>query len=145
MPVSALFRPTTPSPWPWLDPTRSWPRSSPNASHGHSEAAIETAEKLGFDTGLKARHPLVENCELPIYVANFVLMEYGTRHLWLPGHDQRDLDFTRKYGLNVVPVVAPQVQTPVHLKSPTKPMSAMGRWLIPTSWTVLPWMRPSRR
>ena len=76
---------------------------------GTSEAAIETAEKLGFDTGLKARHPLVEDCELPIYVANFVLMEYGTGAIFgCPGHDQRDLDFARKYGLNVVPVVAPQ-------------------------------------
>ncbi len=76
---------------------------------GTSEAAIETAEKLGFDTGLKARHPLAEDCELPIYVANFVLMEYGTGAIFgCPGHDQRDLDFARKYGLNVVPVVAPQ-------------------------------------
>ena len=74
-----------------------------------SEAAIETAEKLGFDTGLKARHPLVKDCELPIYVANFVLMEYGTGAIFgCPGHDQRDLDFARKYDLNVVPVVAPQ-------------------------------------
>jgi leucyl-tRNA synthetase len=76
---------------------------------GTSEAAIETVEKQGFDTGLKARHPLVEDCELPIYVANFVLMEYGTGAIFgCPGHDQRDLDFARKYGLNVVPVVAPQ-------------------------------------
>ena len=74
-----------------------------------SETAIETAEKLGFDTGLKARHPLVEDCELPIYVANFVLMEYGTGAIFgCPAHDQRDLDFARRYGLNVVPVVAPQ-------------------------------------
>ena len=76
---------------------------------GTSEAAIETADKLGFDTGLKARHPFVEDLELPIYVANFVLMEYGTGAIFgCPGHDQRDLDFARKYGLNVVPVVAPQ-------------------------------------
>ncbi|MEK9723915.1 MAG: leucine--tRNA ligase, partial [Rhodospirillaceae bacterium] len=75
---------------------------------GTSEAAIETAEKLGFDTGLKAMHPLVEGCELPVYVANFVLMEYGTGAIFgCPGHDQRDLDFARKYGLNVIAVVAP--------------------------------------
>ena len=54
--------------------------------HGHLEAVIETAEKKGFDTGLKVLHPLVEGWELPVYVANFVLMEYGTRrHLRLPG------------------------------------------------------------
>ncbi len=76
---------------------------------GTSEAAIETADKRGFDTGLKARHPLVEDCELPIYVANFVLMDYGTGAIFgCPGHDQRDLDFARKYNLNVVPVVLPQ-------------------------------------
>ncbi len=75
---------------------------------GTSEAAIETAEKLGFETGLKAKHPLVDGCELPIYVANFVLMEYGTGAIFgCPGHDQRDLDFARKYELSVTPVVAP--------------------------------------
>jgi leucyl-tRNA synthetase len=75
---------------------------------GTSEAAIETAEKVGFDTGLKALHPFIDGRELPIYVANFVLMEYGTGAIFgCPGHDQRDLDFARRYGLPVVPVVAP--------------------------------------
>lgn len=73
-----------------------------------SEAAIEKAEKLGFDTGLKARHPLIEGATLPVYVANFILMEYGTGAIFgCPAHDQRDLDFARKYDLSVVPVVAP--------------------------------------
>ena len=76
---------------------------------GTSEEAIETAEKLGFDTGLKARHPFIEGKTLPVYVANFVLMEYGTGAIFAcPAHDQRDLDFARKYGLPVIPVVAPK-------------------------------------
>src|SRR5579885_394166 len=75
---------------------------------GTSEAVLETAEKRGYDTGLKALHPLVKGWELPVYVANFVLMEYGTGAIFgCPGHDQRDLDFARKYGLRVVPVVLP--------------------------------------
>ena len=76
---------------------------------GTSEAAIETADKLGFDTGVKALHPFVEDMELPIFVANFVLMDYGTGAIFgCPAHDQRDLDFARKYGLDVIPVVAPK-------------------------------------
>ena len=75
---------------------------------GTSEAAIETAEKLGFKTGLDVRHPFVEGETLPIYVANFVLMEYGTGALYgAPGQDQRDLEFARKYGLPLKPVVLP--------------------------------------
>jgi leucyl-tRNA synthetase len=75
---------------------------------GTSEAVLETAEKRGFDTGLKALHPLVEGWELPVYVANFVLMEYGTGAIFgCPAHDQRDLDFARKYRLPVKPVVLP--------------------------------------
>ncbi|GAB4188033.1 MAG: leucine--tRNA ligase [Thalassobaculales bacterium] len=76
---------------------------------GTSEAAIETAEKKGFDTGLKVRHPLDPDWLLPVYVANFVLMEYGTGAIFgCPAHDQRDLDFARKYGLPVLPVVRPK-------------------------------------
>jgi leucyl-tRNA synthetase len=75
---------------------------------GTSEAAIETAEKKGFDTGIKVQHPLTPGTTLPLYVANFVLMEYGTGAIFgCPAHDQRDLDFARKYDLPVVPVVAP--------------------------------------
>ena len=76
---------------------------------GTSEAAIESAEKEGFDTGLKALHPFNAAQELPIYIANFVLMEYGTGAIFAcPAHDQRDLDFARKYKLPVIPVVAPK-------------------------------------
>ena len=74
-----------------------------------SQAAIETAEKRGFDTGLRVRHPLDPAWELPVYVANFVLMDYGTGAIFgCPAHDQRDLDFATKYGLRITPVVAPE-------------------------------------
>ncbi|OUR80457.1 leucine--tRNA ligase [Alphaproteobacteria bacterium 46_93_T64] len=74
---------------------------------GTSEEAIEKAEKKGVDTGLRAEHPFIEGKTLPIYVANFVLMEYGTGAIFAcPAHDQRDLDFARKYGLEVPRVVA---------------------------------------
>jgi len=73
-----------------------------------SEAEIETAEKLGFDTGLKVRHPFDPDLELPVWIANFILMDYGTGAIFgCPAHDQRDLDFARKYGLPVRPVVLP--------------------------------------
>jgi len=74
---------------------------------GTSEEAIERAEKRGHDTGLKAIHPF-DGRELPVYVANFVLMEYGSGAIFgCPAHDQRDLDFARKYALPVTPVVVP--------------------------------------
>ncbi|MBN8902050.1 MAG: leucine--tRNA ligase, partial [Rhodospirillales bacterium] len=75
---------------------------------GTSEAAIETAEKFGFDTGLRVAHPFIEGASYPVWIANFVLMEYGTGAIFgCPGHDQRDLDFARKYDLPVTPVVLP--------------------------------------
>lgn len=75
---------------------------------GTSLAALETAEKRGIDTGVKVTHPLDPNWELPVYVANFVLMDYGTGAIFgCPSGDQRDLDFARKYNLPVVPVVMP--------------------------------------
>ena len=73
-----------------------------------SEEALEKAEKKGFNTGLFVTHPLDETLKLPVYVANFVLMEYGTGVVFAcPAHDQRDLDFARKYDLPVLPVVRP--------------------------------------
>ncbi len=76
---------------------------------GTSEAAIELAEKKGHDTGVRVRHPFQDEKTLPLYVANFILMEYGTGAIFgCPAHDQRDLDFARKYGLDVIPVVAPE-------------------------------------
>lgn len=84
---------------------------------GTSEEAIETAEKRGFDTGLKALHPFIEGQSLPVYVANFVLMEYGTGAIFgCPAHDQRDLDFARKYELAVPPVVLPPDTNPANFE-----------------------------
>jgi leucyl-tRNA synthetase len=75
---------------------------------GTTEAALEKAEKKGYDTGVRAKHPLIPGKTIPIYVANFVLMDYGTGAIYgCPAHDQRDLDFARKYELDVIPVVIP--------------------------------------
>jgi leucyl-tRNA synthetase len=75
---------------------------------GTSEAIIETAEKRGYPTGLEAVHPFDESRHIPVFVANFVLMEYGTGAIFgCPAHDQRDLEFARKYRLPVIPVVLP--------------------------------------
>jgi leucyl-tRNA synthetase len=75
---------------------------------GTSEAEIETAEKLGFDTGLEVEHPFDRRWRLPVWIANFILMDYGTGAIFgCPAHDQRDLDFARKYRLPVTPVVLP--------------------------------------
>ena len=75
---------------------------------GVSEAELEAGEKLGYDTGLKVAHPFDGDWTLPVWIANFVLMDYGTGAIFgCPAHDQRDLDFARKYGLPVRPVVLP--------------------------------------
>ena len=74
-----------------------------------SEEVLEKAEKKGFDTGLRIQHPFVAGATLPLYVANFVLMGYGTGAIFgCPAHDQRDLDFARKYQLPVRVVVSPE-------------------------------------
>jgi leucyl-tRNA synthetase len=76
---------------------------------GTSVTDLETAEKKGFDTGIRAVHPFDATWTVPVYVANFVLMEYGTGAIFgCPSGDQRDLEFARKYGLPVVPVVMPK-------------------------------------
>ncbi|MGJ0237055.1 leucine--tRNA ligase [Novosphingobium fluoreni] len=73
---------------------------------GTTAAELETAEKLGFDTGLKVKHPFT-GADLPVWIANFVLMDYGTGAVMgVPGHDQRDFEFSTKYGLPIVRVVA---------------------------------------
>ncbi|SMY08334.1 leucine--tRNA ligase [Flavimaricola marinus] len=70
---------------------------------GTTAEAIEAGEKLGFDTGLTVDHPLDPNWKLPVWIANFILMDYGTGAIFgCPAHDQRDLDFCRKYGLPVI-------------------------------------------
>lgn len=80
---------------------------------GASEAEIETAEKIGFDTGLTVAHPFDPNWRLPVWIANFILMDYGTGAVFgCPAHDQRDLDFARKYDLPVKAVVLPPGEDP---------------------------------
>ncbi|WP_101067255.1 leucine--tRNA ligase [Roseovarius salinarum] len=75
---------------------------------GTSEEELEKAEKKGHDTGLRVRHPFDDSWELPVYVANFILMDYGTGAIFgCPAHDQRDLDFARKYGLPVMDTFVP--------------------------------------
>jgi leucyl-tRNA synthetase len=81
--------------------------------HGTAQQLIDTAEKKGFDTGMKAIHPFDPDWQLPVYVANFILMDYGTGAVFgCPAHDQRDLDFANKYGLGNTPVVCPPGQDP---------------------------------
>jgi leucyl-tRNA synthetase len=76
---------------------------------GTAQEIIETAEKKGIDTGIRAIHPFDPSLRLPVYVANFILMDYGTGAIFgCPAHDQRDLDFANKYGLGNTPVVCPE-------------------------------------
>ncbi|MFG6559393.1 leucine--tRNA ligase [Sulfitobacter sp. 1A15299] len=75
---------------------------------GTTEEAIETAEKLGMDTGIRVRHPFDTAHELPVYIANFILMDYGTGAIFgCPGHDQRDFDFATKYDLPIISTFLP--------------------------------------
>ena len=84
---------------------------------GTAQETIDKAEKKGFDTGLRALHPFDAKWELPVYVANFILLEYGTGAIFgCPAHDQRDLDFARKYKLPVTPVVVPADADPKTFK-----------------------------
>jgi leucyl-tRNA synthetase len=97
---------------------------------GTSQAAIDTAEKLGFDTGIKAAHPFDPDWKLPVYVANFILMEYGTGAIFgCPAHDQRDLDFVNKYGLGNTPVVCPEGQDPKTFVITTAAYDGDGRMI----------------
>ncbi len=98
---------------------------------GTTEEAIETAEKLGFDTGIKVKHPLDPNWELPVWIANFILMDYGTGAIFAcPAHDQRDLDFCRKYDLPVIDTFfALDDDTPVDKIAFVPPKEQSVRWL----------------
>ena len=96
---------------------------------GTSEEELETAEKRGLDTGIRVRHPLDPAVELPVWIANFILMDYGTGAIFgCPAHDQRDLDFARKYGLPVRDVfkadaAAPDVGTTAFVPPKTQPVT----------------------
>ena len=105
-----------------------------------SEEALETAEKLGFDTGLRVRHPFDTAWELPVYIANFILMEYGTGAIFgVPAHDQRDMDFARKYGLPVISTFVPaeaadQVAPEEGGAAYVPPKSEVVRWTRAFAW-----------
>ncbi len=78
---------------------------------GTTEEAIANAEKIGFKTNLVAQHPFIKGKTMPIYVANFILMDYGTGAIFgCPAHDERDFDFAKKYKLEIIPVVKPDNQ-----------------------------------
>ncbi len=98
---------------------------------GTTEEAIETAEKLGYDTGITVKHPLDPTWELPVWIANFILMDYGTGAIFAcPAHDQRDLDFCRKYGLPVVDTFfALDDDTPVDKIAFVPPKTEKVRWV----------------
>ncbi|TGD44533.1 leucine--tRNA ligase [Pseudotabrizicola sediminis] len=76
---------------------------------GTSAEEVETAEKIGYDTGIRVKHPLDPTWELPVWIANFVLMDYGTGAIFgCPAHDQRDFEFASKYGLPIDAVFGPE-------------------------------------
>ncbi|TNF19206.1 MAG: leucine--tRNA ligase [Rhodobacteraceae bacterium] len=106
---------------------------------GTTEEALEKAEKKGFDTGLRVRHPFDTAWELPVYVANFILMDYGTGAVFgCPAHDQRDLDFVRKYDLPVISTFAPlsgdHIPPEQSGEAYVPPKSEKVHWLKPFAW-----------
>ena len=96
-----------------------------------SEADMEKAEKKGVDTGLRVRHPLDPNWELPVWIANFILMDYGTGAIFAcPAHDQRDLDFARKYKLPVIDTFyGLENNSPVEEMAFVPPKSEKVKWI----------------
>ena len=103
---------------------------------GTTEEALEKAEKLGFDTGLTVKHPLDPDWELPIWIANFILMDYGTGAIFgCPGHDQRDHDFCRKYGLPIIDTYLPVDEDHDIQAAPfVPPKSEKVRWTRAFGW-----------
>ena len=95
---------------------------------GTATEVLEKAEKLGHFTGLHVKHPVRDGDVLPLYVANFVLMDYGTGAIFgCPAHDQRDLDFARRYGLPVIPVVLPEGADPQSFEVADEAYTGPGR------------------
>ena len=108
------------------------------AKLGTSEAAVETAEKKGFDTGLHASHPLDPAIKLPIHIANFVLMDYGTGAIFgCPAHDQRDLDFANAYGLKILPVVLPDGEDAANFSVSDTAYTGPGKLFNSGAWNGL--------
>src|SRR5579883_2007280 len=95
---------------------------------GTAQEEIERAEKKGYDTGIVAAHPFRSSTKLPVYVANFILMDYGTGAIFgCPAHDQRNLNYARKYRLKVKAVVVPEGQEPVKFKIAKVAYTGPGR------------------
>ncbi len=103
---------------------------------GTTEEALEKAEKLGYDTGLRVRHPFDNDWELPVYVANFILMDYGTGAIFgCPAHDQRDHDFCRKYGLPIIDTFLPvDGDWDIQAEPYVPPKSDRVRWTRGFGW-----------
>ena len=101
------------------------------AKGGTTAEALEKAEKLGIDTGLKVKHPLNPDWELPVWIANFILMDYGTGAIFAcPAHDQRDLDFCRKYDLPVIDTFfALDYPKPVEKEAFVPPKTDRVKWV----------------
>ena len=94
---------------------------------GTTEEALANAEKLGFKTDLFVKHPFIKNKVIPIYVANFVLMDYGTGAIFgCPAHDQRDLDFAKKYQLEIIQVVSPNNEDRIDFSKTSEAYSEEG-------------------
>ncbi len=103
---------------------------------GVAEAAVEMIEKTGVDTGIKVSHPLDPDILLPVYIANFILVDYGTGAIFAcPAHDARDLEFSRKYGLPVIDVFAPlnEPDRRVGNEAYTPPKHEAVRYLLPVA------------
>ncbi|MCL4127705.1 UNVERIFIED_CONTAM: hypothetical protein GTU68_003609 [Idotea baltica] len=105
---------------------------------GTTAEALEKAPKMGFDAGLRVRHPFDNAWELPVYIANFIMMDYGTGAIFgCPAHDQRDFDFATKYGLPIIPTFLPSEDSDPALTEafvPTK--TDMVHWVRPFAWDV---------
>jgi leucyl-tRNA synthetase len=95
---------------------------------GTAQEEIDRAEKKGYNTGVVAAHPFRSTTKLPVYVANFILMDYGTGAIFgCPAHDQRDLDFARKYRLKVKSVIVPEGEDPAAFKVETEAYTGPGK------------------
>ncbi len=105
---------------------------------GTTEEALEKAEKKGFDTGLRVRHPFDTAWELPVYVANFILMDYGTGAIFgCPAHDQRDFDFATKYDLPIIPTFLPNEDSSPELDEAFVPgKTDKVHWVKAFNWDV---------
>ena len=102
-----------------------------SVKNGHTEESLANAEKIGFKTNLLAINPFDKSIKVPIYFANFVLMDYGLGAVFgCPAHDQRDLDFAIKYNLKITTVVKPSVEENNFLVT-DKAYSESGFMIIP--------------